>query len=93
MSLLPDPDEAALPTASCARCERVVLCVLSASPAGELSWSCIHCDHPLDPQTGEHLSLFNLDGMGYDAGIPQPRRDHHGGCRGGQCGVRQPDPS
>lgn len=93
MATLPDPDEPALPTTSCPRCACVVITTLALDDAGALQLRCIRCDQPLDPIGGAYTALSNLDAMGYDVGAPEARRDGHGGCRGGQCGVRQPSAS
>lgn len=89
MATLPDPDEPSLPTAPCQRCACVVIVTLALDDSGALQQRCIRCDQPIDP-VGAYTALSNLDAMGYDVGATEARRDGHGGCRGGQCGVRQP---
>ena len=93
MTHLPDADLPSFLVAPCSSCgvER-----LGARALGEdkgqgapLIWVCAHCDEAL-PQ-GRWVTARELDALdNYHLGSLLPAPKHGSGCRGGQCGVRQP---
>lgn len=81
----------------CTSCQKQVLgtrALAEQEGATQLVWQCIVCDHVLDPddprsswlseQELEHVGCYL---MNEDA---DSKHGEHGGCRDGQCGVKQP---
>lgn len=91
----PQLDRASFLLVECASCEREVLSHADLGPDGQLIRVCVHCERPLD---ADHPSARWLDAdalaeRGYLVdGRDSPDERHGGrGCRGGSCGIRQPD--
>jgi hypothetical protein len=76
------------PCPSCAR-ETVAHRVLSG---GDLAWACEACDAHVDERAGRWVSADTLDDLGYFVDGHEETEPHGGGgCRGGRCGVTQPE--
>lgn len=81
-------------TAMCVHCEGRVLASRVLCGEADLAWACMHCEAILDesdslvswvaPHELARLGYF-VDGFEVSASPTQK-----GGCRDGQCGVRQP---
>ncbi len=80
---------ASFPIAPCPACDRHVL-LEAAILEGDLIHICFHCGAPTDRETIEWVSEDAINRSGY---ITEGWQDPHGerGCRGGACGVQQPD--
>lgn len=77
--------------APCSCCQQDVLGHRTLDVQGQLGWQCVRCDQPLDPQQGRWESAQSLDELGFF--LEKQELEPHGdsGCRGGSCGVRQPE--
>ncbi len=59
----------------------------------DLAWACGACEAHVDEASGRWVSAGELDGMGYFVDGHEEVEPHGGGgCRGGRCGVAQPEP-
>lgn len=89
------PGEATFLVIPCATCQQQVLSARELDEKGRMIDVCVHCDEPLDR---DHPSALWLDAdalqaRGYFVEGHDSLEDRHGGggCRGGSCGVRQPE--
>jgi len=79
---------------ACESCAREVLAHRALGGDGRLKWACVVCDTTLDEDgpRSRWVTGVELDDLGYVVeGLEEPERHGGGGCRGAQCGVRQPD--
>ncbi|MEM1347055.1 MAG: hypothetical protein AAGI01_00765 [Myxococcota bacterium] len=86
--------EASFLVCACNSCAREVLAHRALGDEGQLVWACVVCDEVLDEfgLRSRWVTGFELDELGYVVeGLEEPDRHGGGGCRGAQCGVRQPD--
>lgn len=81
--------------ARCARCARDVLAARSLGANDELVWTCSHCEGSLaveEAHGARWVDARALDELGYFVDGLEPTTAHAGGgCRGGSCGVQQPE--
>lgn len=79
----------------CEQCDRDVLAARDLDDEGRLVDVCVHCDSRLDRRapSARWVGAAALDEHGYFVEGAETRDDRHGGggCRGGSCGVQQPD--
>lgn len=78
-------------TAPCTTCGHTTLCA-RALHHDTLRWCCLSCDTPVVEAEGQWVEAAALHALGYTTPTLDPparHGDEAGGCRGGQCGVRQ----
>lgn len=79
----------------CPDCARDVLSARDLNPQDELVDICVHCARQLEraPESARWVGADTLSENGYFVeGHDTPEASRGGGgCRGGSCGVRQPD--
>lgn len=79
----------------CDACERDVLGARDLDGDGLLVDVCMHCDQPVDRHdaSARWVGAAELTERGYFVDGFEQVDDRHGGggCRGGSCGVQQPD--
>ena len=78
------------PTAECTSCEKQVLLEANLDADGGLEHVCFHCGTKVEPALIRWLTEDQVNRSGY---ITEGWRDPDAsrGCRGGACGVQQPD--
>lgn len=71
----------------------LTLAARALGPDGDLIWVCESCDARLDASQGRWVEPAELVDLGYfiDGYEPEARHGEPGGCRGGRCGVAQPE--
>ena len=75
-------------------CGREVVAARGLGPDGALVWECSHCAGPLDARSPQArwVGPAALEQLGYFVDGHEPEAPHGGsGCRGGRCGVAQPE--
>ncbi len=79
----------------CPQCAREVLTARDLDADGQLVDVCLHCAARLDRQapSARWLDADALSQRGYFVDGSEAKASRHGtrGCRGGSCGVQQPD--
>lgn len=68
------------------------LCERKLDASDQLVWACTACGAEVSQMSkARWVSAGELDELGYwvDGHVDQ-KKEEHGGCRGGQCGVKQP---
>lgn len=92
-----NPDSPRFLVIDCPECKKYVLTATDLDENGEFIDVCMHCESVLSAdspsarwvhaQTVLELGYF-VDGIELDSG-----EEKESGCRGGSCGIRQPDNS
>lgn len=79
----------------CAHCERDVLTARDLDDNEQMVDVCLHCETSLDrtDESARWVDARALTEHGYFVDGLESAEDRHGGsgCRGGSCGVQQPE--